>query len=284
MHQLSKEQQTSTVISELDININQPSNKEKTDSQYLIVSISVLLSAILISASLFYNTRLTLKKLNELVEIGQQTQTIIATLPVGQAGAGVAPKQDLNTAVKVPGRADAPTLGSKNAKVVIYEFSDIQCPFCQRFFSQTFAKLKSEYIDTGKVKFIFRHLPLVSIHSNAQKAAEALECASRQGKFENYHDLVFSKSQADGTGLAVSDLKSYADSLGLNKGALGFGKDKFNACLDKSETAEVVKKDISDAALAGATGTPSFFVNGKKLAGAVPFESFKTIIDEELKK
>src|SRR3989344_9399332 len=88
---------------------------------------------------------------------------------------------------------DDPVLGEKNAKVTIIEFSDFQCPFCSRFRDQTFDQIKSKYIDTGKVKFVYRDFPLTQIHPMAQKGAEASECADEQGKFWEYHDLLFQK-------------------------------------------------------------------------------------------
>lgn len=88
-----------------------------------------------------------------------------------------------------------PLLGNKNAKVSIVEFSDFQCPFCQRFFTDALAKIKTEYVNTGKAKLAFRHYPL-SFHPNAQKAAEASECANEQGQFWKYHDILFNSQQA----------------------------------------------------------------------------------------
>lgn len=84
-----------------------------------------------------------------------------------------------------------PQLGQQNAKVTIVEFSDFQCPFCKAFFDDTLSQLKKDYIDTGKAKMAYRHFPLSSIHKNAQKAGEASECANEQGKFWQYHDLIF---------------------------------------------------------------------------------------------
>jgi protein-disulfide isomerase len=175
--------------------------------------------------------------------------------------------------VKVAVRKDAPTIGT--GKVEIVEFSDFQCPYCQRFFKDAYKQIKSNYIDTGKVKLIFRQFPL-SFHQNAQKAAEAAECASRQGKFEEYHDKLFTLGQSDGTGLAVTDLKKYASDLGLDVS-------KFNQCLDNGETADVIKKDISDGNSIGVNGTPSFVINGKLVVGAQPFASFQQAIDAALK-
>ncbi len=168
---------------------------------------------------------------------------------------------------------DDPVLGDKNAPVIILEFSDFQCPYCGRFESQAFDQIKKDYIDTGKVKFVYRDFPLNSIHPYAQKAAEASECADEQGKYWEYHDKLFENQQA----LTVEDLKEYAKELKLSI-------DKFNDCLDSDAMVEEVQKDLSEGESYGVTGTPAFFINGLLLEGAQPFENFKKIIDEELSK
>lgn len=244
--------------------------------------ISIIIAAIIIAGSSLYNTKAILQVLTggstALKGAGQNL--------AGEGAVPTAPNQvaptDPGQPVKVTDRSDAPVIGNKNAKVTLYEFSDFQCPFCKRFFDETYGQIKTKYIDTGKVKMVFRHYPL-SFHQNAQKAAEAGECANRQGKFKEYHDVLFKNSQGDGTGLAIADLKKYADSLGLNSGTLGFGKNKFNTCLDNSETAEVVKKDMADAAAIGVSGTPSFVLNGTKIVGAQPYASFEQAIEAALK-
>lgn len=93
-------------------------------------------------------------------------------------------------AVTVP-LGDAPVLGEAGAKVTIIEYSDFECPFCSRFYTETLKQIKSQYVDTGKAKFVYKQFPLVSIHPNAQKAAEASLCAKKQGKFWEWHDKVF---------------------------------------------------------------------------------------------
>jgi len=120
-----------------------------------------------------------------------------------------------------------PVLGNKNAKVTVIEFSDFQCPFCKSYFDQTHKQLNDEYVKTGKIKFAYRHFPLTSIHPNAQKSAEASECANEQGKFWEFHDLLFKnqdiwspKAAAD----AATDWVSYAGNLGLNPS-------QFESCL-----------------------------------------------------
>lgn len=168
---------------------------------------------------------------------------------------------------------DDPMKGDKNAKVTIVEFSDFQCPFCEKFYSETLPSLLKEYVDTGKVRLVYRDFPLSSIHPYAQKAAEASECADEQGKFWEYHNKLFENQAA----LDVTSLKKYAADLKLNTAT-------FNDCLDSGKMMGEVTKDAADAQAAGVSGTPGFFINGRFLGGAYPFESFKTIIDEELAK
>jgi protein-disulfide isomerase len=125
---------------------------------------------------------------------------IVGALPVAvfegaieEALKGNGPKPGTEEYVEVAARAGVPVIGSQDAPVTIVEFSDFECPFCGRFFKETYPRLKARYIDTGKVKIVFRHFPLVSIHPSASNAAIAAECASRQGKFAEYHDTLFEK-------------------------------------------------------------------------------------------
>ncbi len=167
---------------------------------------------------------------------------------------------------------DDPVKGDKNAKVTIIEFSDFQCPFCGRFYSQTLPEIEDTYVKTGKVKLVYRDFPL-SFHQNAQKSSEAAECADDQGKFWEYHDKLFENQAA----LDDASLKQYAKDLGLNTAT-------FNSCLDSGKNAAEVQKDFADGQKYGVSGTPSFFVNGQRIVGAQPFASFKTLIDAELAK
>ena len=171
---------------------------------------------------------------------------------------------------------DDPYLGNKDAKVTIIEFSDFQCPFCGRFYQSAEKQIIEDYVKTGKATFVYRDFPLTSIHPDAQKAAEAGECADEQGKFWEYHDMLFEK-QDDWTGVGVSKFKQYAVDLKLDT-------KKFNDCLDTGKYASEVKKDADDAVAAGARGTPATYVNGILVSGAQPFENFKQVIDAELAK
>jgi protein-disulfide isomerase len=170
-----------------------------------------------------------------------------------------------------------PVVGEKGAKVTIVEFSDFECPFCKRHFDETLSQLKQEYIDTGKVQMYYRHFPL-DFHPAARPGALASECANEQGKFWEYHDKVFveqTKISGQTTEVINQQYKTWAQELGLNT-------NQFNDCYDSQKFASVVDQDVSDGKTAGVSGTPTFFINGRRLVGAQPFASFKAVIDEEL--
>lgn len=168
---------------------------------------------------------------------------------------------------------DDPMLGDPSAPVTIIEFGDFQCPFCARLFQETLPQLKEQYVKTGKVRFVYRDFPLSSIHNLAQSSAEAAECADEQGKFWPYHDILYGRQDA----LSVDNFKRWAAELGLNT-------QEFNVCLDSGRYSAEVEKDYNDGIAAGVTGTPGTFINGRLVRGAVPFDDFKAIIEEELAK
>jgi len=200
----------------------------------------------------------------------------------------VAPTQQPTQPSQVKASADDDAfLGDKNAPIEIIEFSDYQCPFCRKFWTETLHQIKSEYIDTGKVKFVYRDFPLTSIHPGAQPAAEAAECVREQGGDEAYfemHDKIFSEQNILDGGDPISgpvrgtaqfgttELKKWAQDIGYN----------IESCLDSGKFKSEVQKDLSDATSAGGQGTPYFVINGKPLSGAQPFSAFKQIIDSEL--
>jgi protein-disulfide isomerase len=157
--------------------------------------------------------------------------------------------------------------GGEKAPVTIVEFSDFQCPFCSRV-NATIDQVMKTYGD--KVRLVFRDYPL-PFHQQAPKAAEAAQCAHEQGKFWEMHDKLF----ANQTALQVADLKKYAGELGLDQA-------KFDGCLDSGKMEAVVKKNFEEGGTAGVEGTPAFFINGRLVSGAQPFEEFKRMIDKEL--
>ena len=162
--------------------------------------------------------------------------------------------------------------GDKDASVTIVEWSDYECPFCERFYSQTLGSIEKDYIKTGKVKFVYRDFPL-GFHQNAQKAAEAAECAGEENKYWEMHNLLFEKGVAGG----VSSFKQYAVDIGLDA-------NKFNECLDSGKMASETAKDLQDGQDVGISGTPGFIINGQLISGAQPFSVFKQVIDAELVK
>lgn len=170
-------------------------------------------------------------------------------------------------------------LGNKDAKVAIIEFTDYQCPFCKSFHDNAFAQAKKEYIDTGKVQYMVRDFPLFQIHPQAEKAAQAANCASDQNKYFEYGDTLFKNQQS----LQITDLKKYAVDLGLNA-------QQFDACLDSGKHAQKVKNDVSEGDKVGVSGTPASFVGtikgntftGTMISGAVPFATLKAELDKLL--
>ena len=160
--------------------------------------------------------------------------------------------------------------GDPNAPVTIVEFSDFECAFCARFYQQTLNQIDEQYIKTGKVKLVYRDFPL-GFHAQAQKAAEAAECAGEQDMFYEMHDLLFERGVTGG----VASFKQYAAEIELNT-------EEFDQCLDSGSMAAEVKKDMADGQAAGITGTPGFFVNGEKIVGAQPFAAFQPVIEAAL--
>jgi protein-disulfide isomerase len=171
--------------------------------------------------------------------------------------------------------------GDKNAKVVLIEFADYQCPFCARFERETFPRIDEDYVLTGKVKFIFRNFPLES-HPGAFKAAEAAICAGEQGKFWAMHSRLFRLQDTRD----FSDWTQHAKTLALNS-------TKFTQCLESEATASKVRKDLADGKSAGVKVTPTFFLGRaeekspkmtvlNKLEGAGAFSRFKEALDNVL--
>jgi protein-disulfide isomerase len=172
-----------------------------------------------------------------------------------------------------------PSLGGERAVLTLVEFSDYQCPFCGRHARETFPQIRRDYIDTGKLKYVFRDFPLGAIHGDALKAAEAAHCAAEQGKYWQMHDRLFANQRA----LGEAQLSLHAQALGLNPQAFG-------QCLDSGKYAPEIRKDLEDGAKAGVRGTPTFFLGltdaskpelrgAKMIVGAQPFARFKEAIE-----
>jgi protein-disulfide isomerase len=207
----------------------------------------------------------------------QKTQTYPSVIPTTQA-----PTQ-AQARIAVP-IGDSPVLGMLDAPVTMIEFSDFQCPFCEKYFSQTLPSIEKNYIDSGKVKLVFKNMPLENLHPNAKSAAIASDCANEQGKFWDYHNKLFANQNSWaslGSTNATNIFKQYAAQIGLDTNS-------FNSCVDSSKYADKVNKDAQDGATFGATGTPTFFIGNEqkgytKLVGAQPYAVFQQALDSELK-
>ncbi|MFA4818586.1 MAG: DsbA family protein [Patescibacteria group bacterium] len=176
--------------------------------------------------------------------------------------------------VNVPIKDSDYIRGDQNAPVTLVEYSDLECPFCQRF-HPVMEQVMQQY--AGKVRWVYRHFPL-SFHANAQKEAEASECVGKLGgrdKYWQYIDKIFERTTANGTGFALADLPKLAKEVGVNES-------KFKTCLDSGEMAAKVQNDIKEGTSYGVSGTPTTFVNGTPVEGAVPFEQIKPIIEAAL--
>lgn len=179
----------------------------------------------------------------------------------------VAQKVDVKT-------GNLPVLGQSNAKVEVVEFADFQCPFCERWFKDVEASLIKDYVDTGKIKFAFRHFAFLGDESNW--SAEASECANDQGKFWEYHDYLYNHQGAENSGAFSKDnLKSFALAMGLNAA-------EFNSCLDSGKYTKNVTDDTQAGQTAGVSGTPATFINGMQISGACPYSTFDGAIKAEL--
>lgn len=169
---------------------------------------------------------------------------------------------------------DARSLGDPKAPVTIVEYSDFECPFCQRHFIQVFPDLKAKYIDTGKVRYVFRNYIAVPSHTSAPAAAIASMCAAEQGKFWELHDELYQKADewtADAS-KAMEVINGYSKNLGLDM-------TKFESCSNDPSLAGKIQTEGSEAQTLGAQGTPAFFVGQYLVGGAYPIEAFDVAIE-----
>lgn len=196
---------------------------------------------------------------------------ILAVIIVFLFSAGKNDHQNITTSDNPPvdrklvETSDDPSWGNPDAKVVIVEFSDFECPYCRQMFPVVH-ELSIEYKDS--VKFIYRDFLGSESHEHFQKSAEAANCAHEQGEFLAYHDKLFLNQ----SNLDDNSLKAYARQVGIKN------LNQFDQCLDTDKYANEIKQDYADGVKFGTTGTPTFFINGHKVAGTVPKEDFKKII------
>ncbi len=205
--------------------------------------------------------------------------SLVWLIPGPQTGLAQTSDLDPGIVISVDG---APSMGDENAKVTMIEFSDYQCPLSSQYFNWSMRQIVSEYIKTGKVKYVFRDFPIESIHPLSLKAAEGAYCAGEQGKYWEMHDR-FLRNQMS---IGVEVLPLHAKMLGLDVA-------KFRQCLDSGKYTAKVRESAADGKKAGVRGTPAFFLGltdprGSKLKavtfvnGAQPYITFKEAIDKLL--
>lgn len=205
-------------------------------------------------------------------EIINELRAIRQLLVQQQAKAAPQPEQPQRTKLNLDGFE---MMGDKSAPLTVVEFTDYQCPFCQRFHTTTFPELKKNYIDTGKVRFYSRDLPL-DMHANAMRAAQAARCAGDQGKFWELRNVMGSNPDK----LDMDHIVGFATDLKLNIPT-------FKSCVESNKYKEAVQSDVMEAMKIGASGTPAFIVgkstpegiDGELMVGALPYNMF----DEKLK-
>jgi protein-disulfide isomerase len=245
-------------------------------NSFISTPISILIGSILISISILISGgAVKIKGFN--AGTGGTTVPLASTIPTAAA-----PAEPTTATVSID---DDPVLGNPDAPVTIVEFSDYECPFCKRHYDQTHGQLVKNYVDTGKVKLVFRDLPLPFHDPMATTEAIAATCAKDQGGDAAYwklHDTMFEKTTSNGDGLTKDQLNEFAREQGLNEA-------NFKSCVDSEKFKDEVAKDLADAGAIGATGTPSFVignsgheVSGKLIVGAQPYAAFQVAIDSLL--
>ncbi len=216
---------------------------------------------------------------NELRQIRQLLEKQEAQLTRALAQQRPTPSPATPQRVQMSVGTDMYTIGRADAPVTLVEFADYQCPYCKKFHSEVYSNLKANYIDTGKVRFVSRDLPL-EFHPFALKAAEATRCAGDQGKYWEYRDVLYSSSGAPSDDV----IKNAAETLSLDMHA-------FNLCLATDKYRSVIQRDSAEAAELQVTGTPTFVLArtekdklvGVRLVGIQPYASLRSAIDELLR-
>lgn len=171
------------------------------------------------------------------------------------------------------------SLGRDDAPIVIVEYNDLQCPFCNRFYTGAFAEIKKFYVDTGKVRFINRDMPLVELHPLAMQAAQATRCAGEQGKYWEVADNIITHQG----GLSAQSIDKIATDTGIDAAS-------YRSCMEAGRHLEAIRESTAAAGALGISGTPSFVIGrmegdtltGQKLVGAMPFATFDAVIKELL--
>ena len=236
-----------------------------------IIGLSIIVGSLIVAAGFFVTFRLAFKDLGGAV-ISQNSPAA----PSAPTGAAAQPAAAPTAPVNITLKSSTPYLGNANAKVTVVEYADYECPFCEQWFKTVWPDLKTKYVDTGKIKFVYQDFAFLGPDSNT--AAEASHCAADQNMFWQYHDYLFANQGAEGSGWATAThQKQFAQSVGLNVS-------QFNSCLDGGKYKQEVLDETAAGKSYGVTGTPSIFINGSIIVGAQPATAFEQAIDAALAK
>ena len=255
---------------------SKPVNKEEKeiviDIDKIILPLSIFLAGLLIALSIFLT--------NNNGSNGSDT--------TGSGTTGTTDTTDTAAQEEFPAAktviGNSPYIGDiKKAKVAVVEYTDLQCPYCQRHATDTEPQIVSEYVDTGKIIYVVKSFPLVSLHGElATQSANAVLCVNELGgrdKFYEFYKQAFAKASVD-------ELAQVAQNVGVDM-------NKYNTCMSENRYKDQIDQELAEGGNAGVQGTPGFVigvfdkdgnVEGKMIAGAYPYESFKAIIDEMLAK
>lgn len=269
-----EETPTPQTVSDIDKELDdQEVERDPIISAAILIVVSILVSGIMISASILY-------------------VAVSGGIAINGGSAGVntleqgGEEEPQNAEVEV--LDDDPFIGSEEAQVVMIEFSDYECPFCQRYHLNTYPEIKSAYVDTDRIGYVWKDFPLSFHDPLATDQAVAAQCVMRlegSEKYFEYADKIFETTEGGGNGMDESQLNDLAEEIGVNK-------EDFDACADNDETLAKVEANIEVGAAAGISGTPGFVigviedgvVKGEVVSGALPFANFQDVIDRYLEE
>lgn len=240
---------------------------------------TVIFGLVFLVLGYFVGNTLPISGLGGPAESGGNSVTVTGQQPSAQDGTVQQQQQPSEGTAISLSPDDDPTIGDLSAPVQVYEFSDYQCPFCQRFFEDSVKQMEPEYIDTGKVLFIYKDFPLQSIHPAAVPTAIYAWCAQQQGKWREFHDTVFEQQSLLGSGKAGLD--QIADQAGLDQ-------DQLSTCLDgQDQILDEIQSDLQFGSSLGVSGTPSMFIGNEEkgytmIRGAQPYSIVKQTIEQYL--
>ncbi len=254
----------------------EPPMEPKKPKRDLFLPISILVAAIVIGGAVVFAT---------LYHGGSASGSgTVANAPQAAgnqaAAAPAAPAPVTNTAVMTLGPRDA-ILGNPSATVTIVEYGDYQCPYCGMFFDQTEPQIVQNYVNTGKVRMVFRDFPFLGPESTA--AANAAQCAEDQNKLWPYHNALYAAKYADFTSGGGEDdgFFSHAEFIKLAQ-QVGLNMTQFTSCINNNSDASIVTQEKAAATAAGVNSTPTFFINGQQIIGAQPYSAFQQALNSAL--